>query len=203
MTTFKREPQRFDSSPARSASAGRGSLASKRPELFKTLEFTESRKRSLWMSVVVHGVLLSVLLAIPLIFTDTLKVKFNTILIAPSMPKEPPLETTRYTQSPDPKPVVVAKPLVTPQPKPVLIEPAELKQPEPAKAAEMNLPEVIELEKRSPTSIEPAVAAPKASEVRTGMFSTGSSATQTTNPPAQTVQTGVFGDPVSIKSEGK
>src|SRR5689334_13622450 len=58
-----------------------------RAELFQTLEFKESRKRSLWMSVVVHGVLLSVLLAIPLIFTETMKVKFSTVEIVPPMPK--------------------------------------------------------------------------------------------------------------------
>jgi len=203
MTPFKPEPHRFDNSFARTVSAGQGSLASKRPEFFKTLEFKESRKRSLGMSVVVHGVLLSVLLAIPLIFTDTIKVKFNTVLIAPFIPKEPLLETTRYTRSTDPKPVVVAKPLVTPQPKLVLIEPPELKQPEPAKTAELKLPEVMEPEKPGPTSIEPAIAAPKKSEVRTGIFSTITSATQTTNPAAQRVQTGGFGDPVSIKAEGK
>jgi hypothetical protein len=38
-------------------------------ELFRSIEFTESRQRSLWMSIAVHGVLLTALLLIPLIFT--------------------------------------------------------------------------------------------------------------------------------------
>src|SRR4029078_9735693 len=38
-------------------------------EPFKSLEFKESRQRSLWMSLVVHGVLLTVLLLIPMLFT--------------------------------------------------------------------------------------------------------------------------------------
>ena len=48
-----------------------------------------------------------------------------------------------------------------------------------------------------------AIAAPKPPEIRTGIFSTGSSAAPTTNLPAQKVQTGGFGDPNGIKGEGK
>src|SRR5205823_10526964 len=40
-------------------------------------------------------------------------------------------------------------------------------------------------------------------EIKTGAFSTGSSATPTTNLPAAKVQTGGFGDPNGIKGEGK
>src|SRR6185503_11402739 len=49
---------------------------------------------------------------------------------------------------------------------------------------------------------DPTPAAPKL-EIRTGAFSTGSSATPTTNLPAAKVQTGGFGDPNGIKGEGK
>src|SRR5262249_27768927 len=48
----------------------------------------------------------------------------------------------------------------------------------------------------------PNPAAPKM-EVKTGAFSTGSSAKPTTNLPAAQVQTGGFGDPNGIKGEGK
>jgi TonB family protein len=48
----------------------------------------------------------------------------------------------------------------------------------------------------------PAAAAPKL-EVKTGAFSTGSSAKPTTTLPAAQVQTGGFGDPNGIKGEGK
>src|SRR2546426_5511318 len=52
--------------------------ADSRVELFKSLEFKESRQRSVLMSIVVHGVMLCLLLAIPLIFTDALKIRFST-----------------------------------------------------------------------------------------------------------------------------
>ena len=183
-----------------------------RAELFKSLEFKESRKRSLWVSVAVHGVLLTVLLLIPLIFTETMKTRFESVLIAPPMPKEEVLEVTHYKEPPRPKPVIEPKPVLTPPPpKPVVVEPPELKKPEPPKIAEVKLPEVIEREKPAPVvrntphldSSEPSIAAPKAPEVKTGMFSTGSSATPTTNLPAQKVQTGGFGDPEGVKASGK
>src|SRR5215471_5399327 len=179
--------------------------ADSRSELFQTLEFKESRKRSLWMSVVVHGVLLSVLLAIPLIFTDTIKVRFNTTLIAPPMPKQQVLEVTHYKAPP--KPAVQPKPVIAPPPpKPIVTPPPELKPPEPPKVAAAKLPEVT---KPSPVirntphvdAPDTPIAAPKPPEIKTGVFSTGSSATPTTNLPAQKVQTGGFGDPNGIKGE--
>jgi TonB family protein len=163
------------------------------------------------MSVVVHAVLLSVLLLIPLLFTDTIKTRFNTVLLAPPMPKEQVLEVTHYKMPPQPKPVIQPKPIVAPPPpKPVVVQPPEVKKPEPPKIAEVKLPDI---DRTKPTPVvrdtprlnnaEPTVAAPKAPEVKTGMFSTGSSATPTTNLPPQKVQTGGFGDPNGIKGEGK
>jgi len=184
---------------------------SQRP-LFRSIEFKESRKRSLYMSVVVHGVMLAVLLAIPLIFTDTIKIKYDTVLIAPPEPVKQVLEVTPYREPPQPKPEPKPeKPLIAPPPpKPLLTQPPELKPPDPPKVAEVKLPDVIERAKPEPIvrntprlpEAEPTPAAPKI-EVRTGSFSTGSSAKPTTNLPAQQVQTGGFGDPNGIKGEGK
>jgi len=179
-------------------------------ELFKSLEFKESRNRSVWMSVAVHGALLSILLAIPLIFTDHIKVRFDSVLIAPPMPEKHVLEVTHYKEPP--KPVVEPpKPVIAPPPpKPALVQPPEIKRPEPPKIVEAKLPEVIERAKPEPIvrniphidSPDPAVA-PKPPEIRTGAFSTGSSAKPTLDLPAQKVQTGGFGDPNGIKGEGK
>jgi TonB family protein len=89
-----------------------------------------------------------------------------------------------------------------------VVEPPKPKPPEPPKIAEIKLPEVIEREKPAVRNIPhvdeaaPTPAAPKI-EVRTGAFSTGSSAKPTTNLPAAQVQTGGFGDPNGIKGEGK
>ncbi|HEY2384845.1 MAG TPA: energy transducer TonB [Terriglobia bacterium] len=164
------------------------------------------------MSVAVHGVLLSVLLLIPLIFTETMKARYTTVQLAPPIPKAQPLEVTHYKEPPRPKPVIEPKPIVAPPPpKPVVVQPPVEKKPEPPKIAAIKLPDVIEREKPIPVvrntphldSNEPAIAAPKAPEVKTGMFSTGSSATPTTNLPAQKVQTGGFGDPNGVKAVGK
>ena len=181
-----------------------------RAELFKPLEFKESRKRSLWMSLAVHGALLSVLLLIPLIFTDAIKIKYDAVLIAPPLVRQQVLEVTHYKQPAPPKPVIDPTPLVAPPPvKPLLVQPPGPKPAEPLKIAEVKLPEVNEREKpalirNSPRleSAEPAPAPPKI-EVRTGIFSTGSPVTPTTNLPAARVQTGGFGDPNGIKGDGK
>jgi TonB family protein len=178
-----------------------------RAELFKPLEFKESRNRSLWMSVVVHGVLLSLLLAIPLLFTDTIKIRYRMVaLMAPPMQRQV-LEVTNYKQPPrlkaEPRP---EKPSAVHPPVKLLIQPPEVR-PE-AKIAAVKLPEVIERENPAPVlrntlrldAADPAIAAPKI-EARTGAFE--SSAKPSTSLPAREVQTGGFGDPNGIKGEGK
>ena len=158
------------------------------------------------MSIAVHGVLLSLLLLIPLVFTDALKVHFDTVLIAPPPPEKQVLEVTHY-KAPPPKPIEPPKPIVAPPPvKPELVEPPKPKPPEPPKLAEVKLPDVVQREKPLPKNTaqieQPEIAAPKM-EVRTNVFSTGNSAKPTTNLPAAQVQTGGFGDPNGIRGEGK
>ncbi len=160
------------------------------------------------MSIAVHGVFLSLLLLIPLVFTDTIRVHFDTVLIAPPPPEKRVLEVTHYkAPPPKPKPIEPPKPIVAPPPtKPELVEPPKPKPPEPRKLAEVKPPEVIKPEKPLPKNTnrieQPEIAAPKM-EVRTNVFSTGSSAKPTTNLPAAQVQTGGFGDPNGIRGEGK
>jgi TonB family protein len=177
--------------------------------LFTSLEFKESRKRSLWMSLSVHGVLLTVLLLIPLIFTDAIKLRYDdaVLLVPPPMPK-PILEVTPYRAPSKPKPKL-EKPLVSPPPvKPVVVEPPKPPEP-PKKVAEVKIPEVIERTKPTPVirntprleEAAPVPAAPKL-EVRTGTFSSESPSKTATLPAAQ-VQTGGFGDPNGIKGTGK
>ena len=174
--------------------------------MFRSLEFHQSRKQSVWMSIAVHGVLLALLLVIPLVFTETIRVHFDSVLLAPPPPEKQVLEVTHYkAPPPKPKPIEPPKPIVAPPPKPELVEPPKPK-PEPPKVAEVKLPDVIQREKPLPKNNlpvdRPDVAAPKI-EVKTGAFSTGSSAKPTTNLPAAQVQTGGFGDPNGIKGEGK
>src|SRR5262249_37870596 len=95
--------------------------------------------------------------------------------------------------------------------KPIVTPPPELKKPEPPKIADARLPEVIERVKPAPVirntphvnAPDAPIAAPKPPEIKTGGFSTGSSASATTNLRPQKVQTGGFGDPNGIRGEGK
>src|SRR5262245_43910878 len=181
-------------------------------QLFRSLEFKQSRKQSLWMSIAVHCVLVTLLLVVPLLFTDVIKLNYdNMVLIVPPPPvKQQILEVTPYRQPPKPQPK--PKPIVAPPPaKPVVVQPPPVvKPPEPPKVAEVKIPEIEKPAPIAPRNTPkfndvtpaPAPAAPKL-EVRTGAFSTGSSAKPTTNLPAAQVQTGGFGDPNGIKGEGK
>jgi len=152
--------------------------------------------------------MLLILLLVPLIFRDTLKVKYDITLLMPPLPKREVLEVTPY-RLPPPKPTPrPPEKLVAPPPRrPVL---AEIKPPELAKL-EVKLPPVVEREKplplakNTPRIAEPELSAPAPPkpEVRTNVFSTGSSAKPTVNLPAREVQTGGFGDPNSARGEGR
>src|SRR5262249_10109963 len=142
---------------------------------------------SLWMSIAVHCVLLSALLLIPLIFTDALKLRYDTVLIVPPPPLKPVLEVTHYKPL-IPKPELkLEKPIVAPPPvKPLLVQPPLPKPPEPPKIVEPKPPEVIERFRPTPVvrntprleETAPIPAAPKL-EVRTGTFSIENSAKPT------------------------
>jgi len=126
------------------------------------------------------------------------------VLIAPPPPPlKPILEVTHYKlrePKPQPKP---EKPLVAPPPpKPLVVQPPKPKPPEPPKILEAKPPEPVVRNVPRLEQPAPVPAAPKL-EVRTGAFSTGSSAKPTTNLPPAQVQTGGFGDPNGIKGDGK
>ncbi len=176
--------------------------------MFRSLQFNESRKRSVSVSIVIHTVLLSILLLIPLVFTDAIRIHFDTVLVAPPMPQKQVLEVTHYKQPTPPRPRIEPKEEVVapPPPKPLLTEPPKPKPPEPPKLAEVKLPDVVQRDKPLPKNTaqieQPPIAAPNI-EIRTNVFSTGSSAKPTTNLSAAQVQTGGFGDPNGIRGEGK
>jgi TonB family protein len=183
--------------------------ASTQPELFRSLEHTASRGTAFSTSVVFHIVLIVVLVLIPLIFTETIRVKYDVVLIAPPLPRTQVLEVTTY-RKPTPKPVErPPEKLVAPPPKKPFLP--EVKPPEPPKLAEAKLPEVIEREKQKPlplpknsvpvAELEPAK--PLKPELKTNVFSTGSPAKPTVNLPASQVQTGGFGDPNGARGQGR
>ena len=177
--------------------------------MFRSLEFKDSRTRTFGASVAVHAVLLAVLLTAPLVFYDSIQLKRDIVLIAPPQPEKQILEVTHYKPPPprkaQPEPKFVAPPPV----KPTVIEPPELRTPAEPKIVEANVPEIVEREKPLPLWNTPRVTEPEAApappniDVKTGTFSTGSSAKPAVDMPARNVQTGGFGDPNGIKGEGK
>ena len=90
--------------------------------------------------------LLTLLLLIPLIFTDKIKVHFDTVLIVPPPPEKQVLEVTHYKASPPtPKFIEPPKPVVAPSsPKPELVQSPKPKPLEPPKVAEVKLFDVIQ-----------------------------------------------------------
>ena len=178
-----------DSSPGES-------VQNSRSELFQSLEHVGSRTKVFWTSVGLHGVLLSVLLIIPLLFTDVIRAKYDLVFLAPPPLRRPTLEVTHWKLPPPPRP--------KPAPRPVE-KPVEL-----PKIAEMKPPPVIKREtpvplitKNIPIPEPPAPAPPPAPkpEVRTNVFPTESPAT--VNLPARQVQTGGFGDPNGARGDGR
>src|ERR1051325_6766720 len=76
------------------------------PVLFQSIEYVESRKNAVLVSVVVHGVLLAVALAIPLFLYDSLNIKrYYPVTLVPPPPPKQVLEVTHW------KPVAPPKPL--------------------------------------------------------------------------------------------
>jgi TonB family protein len=179
-------------------------------ELFSSLEHTASRGTAFSASVVVHIVLIVVLVLVPLIFTETIKkVKWDVVLLVPPQPKKQILEVTPYRQ---PIPKRVERPpekVVAPPPRKPFLN--DIKPPEPPKVAEAKLPEVIERErqkalplpKNSLNVAELEPAKPLKPELKTNVFSSGSSAKPTVNASASQVQTGGFGDPNGARGQGR
>jgi len=175
-------------------------------DLFGSIEPVGSRKRAFWMSVGIHFGLVIVLIVIPLIFTETLKLKYEFVeLVPPLIEQKPIMELTHWKQPPTPK--VEPKPLIEPPaPRKVHLVQPELRKPEPR--VEEVKPEPISVPKTAtrfpgPELEQPAAPGPPKPTVRTDVFSTGSSAKPTTDLPAREVQTGGFGDPNGVKGEGR
>jgi TonB family protein len=178
--------------------------------LFQSLEYKESRKNAVVMSIVAHFMLLTILILIPLFLFDQLNVKrYYPVLLVPPPPHKQVLEVTHWkpVALPKPKP---PEPIIAPPPrKPEL---TEVKLPDPPKPKpkpeEFKLPEVKVQPKPAllaETKRDDMRPEPPKPEVKTNVFggSTGSSAKPTVDLPAKAVQTGGFGDPNGVKAEGR
>jgi TonB family protein len=175
--------------------------------MFSSLEFTESRKNAVLVSIGIHFILVTALVLIPFFVFDPLNLKrYYPVLIVPPIPHKEVLEITHWkpVALPHPKPII-APPIRKPEVPRIEIKPREIPRPRPEefKPPEVKLqpkPALLAESRKEPPRPEP----PKP-EVKTNVFgaTTGSSAKPTVDRPASQVQTGGFGDPFGMKGEGR
>jgi len=115
-------------------------------QLFKSIEYAESRKNAVFMSICVHFVILIVGIVIPLLWFDPLNLRrYSSVTLAPPPIHKDVLEVTQYKPIPVPRPKPT-EPMVEPPPHALVIRP-EVKLPEPVptpkpKPEEFKLPAV-------------------------------------------------------------
>jgi TonB family protein len=178
--------------------------------MFNSLQSDSATRSSWWISFVLHGAVLTLLIAVPLVFPESLNVaismdKYNvTALIPPA----PVAETPKLVQPPTPAPIPPQK--ATPPPAALALrEPmptVEVRKdstppPPPAKLE-------IALSQPQPVIPPPAAPAPVAApaaprEVVTGVLPANTPDLPKVNRPAREVQTGGFGDPNGVRGEGR
>ncbi len=175
--------------------------------LFQSLEYADTRKNALLMSIVAHAVLLTLLLAIPLFLYDRLNFKrYYSVTLVPPLPRQQVLEVTHWKPVALPRPKPADRVIAPPPTKPEIARippPKPEPLPEPPKVANVETKPVFAPENKAEEALpEPPKTKPA---VKTDLFggSTGSSATPTVNLPAKAVQTGGFGDPNGMKGEGR
>lgn len=165
------------------------------PALFSVLPQWKKPWRQLVLSYGTQAVAIGVFIWIPLLHPEIIdppKKDYHAIELVPT---PVPVNHTPQRQLPKPAPVMVAKldpppaalRLPAPQPRPV------------AKKEDIPAPEVKVADKKLDLAPAPAPVIPKT--IKTNLFSTGSSAPQTTNRPASQVQTGGFGDPNGVPAK--
>ena len=165
---------------------------SRESRLFSPLPPWETPWSDFLVSYGIQAVVVAIFVWIPLLHPEILerpKPDYHAIELVPT-----PVPVNHEPQRQLPKPVVVAE--VEPPPADLrLAAPRPVPKP---KVEEAPAPEV-KMATRKPEPLPPTTAPviPKP-PVRTNVFSTGSSAPQTIDRPAQKVQTGGFGDPNGV-----
>ncbi len=164
--------------------------------LFSTLPAWKKPWRELVLSYGTQAVVIGIAIWIPILHPEIIDPPKKDYHAVELVPTPVPVNHAPQKQLPRPAPVMVAKldpppaalHLTAPQPRPV------------PKAEDIPAPEIKVATKNLETL--PPTAAPVIPKViKTNLFSTGSSAPQTTNRPASQVQTGGFGDPNGVPAK--
>jgi TonB family protein len=172
-----------------------GTLSVSEPALFSVLPRWKKPWRELVLSYGTQAIALGIFIWIPLLHPEIIDPPKRDYHAVELVPTPVPVNHEPQRQLPKPTPVMVAKldpppaalHLAAPQPRP---------QP---KAEDIPAPEVKVAEKKLDLPPSAAPVIPKT--IKTNLFSTGSSAPQTTNRPASQVQTGGFGDPNGVPAK--
>jgi len=166
-----------------------------KPDLFSSLPKWRVPWSDFVFSYGTQAILIAIAIWVPLLHPEILDPPKRDYHAIELVPTPVPVNHTPQKRLPDP-PVVVAK--LDPPPDALRL-PAPQPKPKP-KAEDTTAPEVKIADKR-PEPVLPTKAPVMPKEgVRTNVFSTGSSAPQTTRLAASQVQTGGFGDPNGVPS---
>ena len=164
--------------------------------LFTSLPKWRAPWHEFLLSYGVQALVIAVLVWIPVLHPEILeppKKDYHAIELVPT-----PVPVNHTPQKQLPKPVVQAK--LEPLPVDAVRLPAPQPLPKPKVVDEAPVPEVkIATKKLDPIPATAPVMPRQA--VKTNVFSTGSSAPQTTNRPPEQVQTGGFGDPNGVPAK--
>jgi len=165
------------------------------PYLFSSLPKWQVPWSDFVLSYGTQAIAIAIFIWIPLLQPEILtapKRDYHAIELVPT-----PVPVNHAPQRQLPKPVLVAE--LDPPPAALRL-PAPQPQPKPKAVEDTPAPEVKVATKKLDLPASTAPAIPK-QIVRTNLFSTGSSAPQTTRLPASQVQTGGFGDPNGVPAK--
>lgn len=163
------------------------------PTLFSVLPRWKMPWSEFVLSYGTQAVAIAILVWIPVLHPEVMEGPKKDYHAIELVPTPVPVSHEPQRQLPPPKQVIVAK--LDPPPAALKLS-APRPQPKP-KVEVAPAPEVKMAEKKLET-LPPTNAPVIPRTIRTGSFSTGSSAPQTTRKPAEQVQTGGFGDPNGI-----
>lgn len=166
-----------------------------KPELFSSLPKWRAPWYEFVFSYGTQAVIIAILVWIPVLHPEVLegpKRDYHAIELVPT-----PVPVNHEPQRQLPRPVILAK--LDPPPAALRL-PAPQPLPKPRAIENAPAPE-IKIAEKKPAPVLPAAPAIPKQLIRTNLFSTGSSAPQTINRPAQQVQTGGFGDPNGVPAK--
>jgi TonB family protein len=176
--------------------------------MFNSLQNNPAARGSWWISFVLHGLVVTLLVVAPLVFPERLNVRraadhyIITDLIVPNPVTEPPKLTRLQLPAPVAELRVESPPreLALRDPNPTLPAPSPPAVEERKDSTTPPPPVKLEIAMPQP---QPATAPPAPREVITGVLPGKNPDIPPVNKPSREIQTGGFGDPNGTRGEGR